>query len=81
MLVGALAGAAGGGYAAAQERGVDGAVSDLQIETNIESAFAAAHSGLNEGITTTVGRDRFNDLLRKELPRRRKEVEITGRDQ
>jgi osmotically-inducible protein OsmY len=54
LLVGALAGAAGGGYAAAQERGVDGAVSDLQIETNLESAFAAADPGLNEGITTTV---------------------------
>ena len=54
MLVGALAGAAGGGYAAAQERGVDGAVSDLQIETKLESAFAAADPGLNEGITTTV---------------------------
>ena len=54
LLVGALAGAAGGGYAAAQERGVDGAVSDLQIETNVESAFAAADPALNEGITTTV---------------------------
>ena len=45
LLVGALAGAAGGGYAAAQERRVEGAVSDLQIETNIESAFAAADPG------------------------------------
>ena len=54
LLVGALAGAAGGGYAAAQERGVNGAVSDLEIETNLESAFAAADPGLNEGITTTV---------------------------
>src|SRR5947208_2955951 len=54
LLVGALAGAAGGGYAAVQERGVNGAVSDLQIETNIESAFAAADPGFNEGITTTV---------------------------
>ena len=34
LLVGGLAGVAGGGYAAAQERGVGGAVSDLQIETN-----------------------------------------------
>jgi hypothetical protein len=30
MLVGALAGAADGGYAAAQERGVNGAVSDCR---------------------------------------------------
>ena len=54
LLVGGLAGAAGGGYAAAQERGVGGAASDLQVETNIESAFAAAGPGLNDGITTTV---------------------------
>ena len=54
LLVGALAGAAGGGYAAAQERGVNGAVSDLDIETNVESGFSAVGPGLNEGITTTV---------------------------
>src|SRR5204862_4510987 len=54
LVVGVLAGAAGGGYAAAQECGVNGAVSDLEIETNLESAFAAADPGLNEGITTTV---------------------------
>ena len=54
LLVGGLAGVAGGGYAAAQERGVGGAVSDLQIETTIESAFAAADPGLKDGITTTV---------------------------
>src|SRR5438477_334942 len=49
LLVGALAGAAGGGYAAAQERGVNGAVSDLDIETNVESGFSAVGPGLNEG--------------------------------
>jgi len=54
LLVGGLAGAAGGGYAAVQERGVSGAVSDLQIETDVESAFAGAGPGLKEGITTTV---------------------------
>ena len=54
LLVGGLAGLAGGGYAAAQERGVGGAVSDLQIETNVESAFAAIDPGLKDGITTTV---------------------------
>jgi osmotically-inducible protein OsmY len=54
LLVGALAGAAGGGYAATQERGVNGAVSDLDIETNVESGFSAVGPGLNEGITTTV---------------------------
>jgi osmotically-inducible protein OsmY len=53
LLVGGLVGVAGG-YVAAQERGVGGAVSDLQIETTIESAFAAADPGLKDGITTTV---------------------------
>src|SRR5436190_12078427 len=54
LLVGGLAGVAGGGYAAAQERGIGGAVSDLEIETNVESAFAAIDPGLKDGITTTV---------------------------
>ena len=54
LLVGGLAGVAVGGYAAAQERGVGGAVSDLPIETNVESAFAAIDPGLKDGITTTV---------------------------
>src|SRR5690348_1803245 len=54
LLVGALAGVAGGGYAAAQERGVGGAVSDLEIETNVESVFAATDPGLKDGITTNV---------------------------
>lgn len=54
LLVLGLTGAAAGGYAAAQERGADGALSDLQIETDVESALAAAGPGLDEGITTTV---------------------------
>src|SRR5918912_4211585 len=35
LLVGGLAGVASGGYAAAHERGVGGAASDLQIETTV----------------------------------------------
>ena len=54
LLIGGLAGAAGAGYAAAQDRGVGGAASDLQIETNVESAFATAEPALKDGITTTV---------------------------
>jgi osmotically-inducible protein OsmY len=54
LLVGGLAGVASGGYAAAQERGVGGAASDLQIETTVESALAATDTGLKDGITTTV---------------------------
>jgi len=52
LLVGGLAGAAGGGYAAAQERGAGGALSDLQIEADMDAAFANAGPGLKEGITT-----------------------------
>lgn len=54
LLVGGLAGVAGGGYATAQERGLGGALSDLQIETNVESAFAAIDPGLKDSVTTTV---------------------------
>lgn len=54
LLVGVLAAAGASGYAAAQERGVGAAVSDLQIETGVENALVSAGPGLNEGITTTV---------------------------
>ena len=54
LLVGGLAGVAGGGYATAQERGLGGALSNLQIETNVESAFAAIDLGLKDSVTTTV---------------------------
>jgi hypothetical protein len=54
LIVGGLAAAGTGGYAAGQERGLGGAVSDLQIETDVETAFAGTGPGLKEGITTTV---------------------------
>jgi len=54
LIVGGLAAAGTGGYAAGQERGIGGAVSDLQIETDVEVAFAGTGPGLKEGITTTV---------------------------
>src|ERR1700687_80383 len=54
LVVGGLAAAGGGGYAAAQERGVSGAVGDFEIQTDIERAFVDAGPGLREGITTTV---------------------------
>jgi osmotically-inducible protein OsmY len=54
LVVGGLAGAAGGGYAAAQERGVGGAAGDFELQTNIEGAFVDAGPGLQEGITTSV---------------------------
>src|SRR5207248_3361577 len=80
LLVGGLAGVAGDGYAAAQERGVGGAVSDLQIETTIESAFVAADPALRDGITTTVYQGRI--LLTGTVPTpqmKTRAVEVAGR--
>jgi len=54
LVVGGLAAAGSGGYAAGQERGVDGAVSDFGLQTDIERGFVAAGPGLQDGITTTV---------------------------
>jgi len=54
LIVGGLAAAGTSGYAAGQERGIGGAVTDLQIETDVEVAFAATGPGLKEGVTTTV---------------------------
>src|SRR5436190_24333008 len=54
LIVGGLAAAGGGGYAAAQERGVGGAVGDFDIQSDVERAFVDNGPGLQEGITTTV---------------------------
>jgi osmotically-inducible protein OsmY len=54
LVVGGLAAAAGGGYAASQERGVDGATNDMTIKTNIESELIKRDPQLQAGITTTV---------------------------
>src|SRR5258708_39896558 len=54
LVVGGLAAAGGGGYAAAQERGVGGAVGDFELQTDVERAFVDAGPGLQEGIATTV---------------------------
>jgi osmotically-inducible protein OsmY len=54
LIVGGLAAAGGGGYAAAQERGFSGAVSDFQIQTDMQRAFVNAGPGLQEGVITTV---------------------------
>ena len=54
LVVGGLAGAAGGGYAAAQERGVDGVFNDWEVQNDIQKGLMKAQPGLEEGITTTV---------------------------
>src|SRR5947207_2605516 len=54
LVVGGLAAAAGGGYAMAQERGVDGATNDMAIKTSIEAQLIGRDPQLQVGITTTV---------------------------
>jgi osmotically-inducible protein OsmY len=54
LVVGGLAAAGGAGYAAAQERGVNGAASDFAIKTNIEKGLITADPRLQAGVTTTV---------------------------
>ena len=54
LVVAGLGAAAGGGYAAAQERGVNGTVDDLAIKTDIEKALLQANPQLQAGVTATV---------------------------
>ena len=54
LVVGGLAAAAGGGYTAAQERGVNGAIDDLAIKGDIEKGMVAADKRLQAGVTATV---------------------------
>jgi osmotically-inducible protein OsmY len=54
LIVGGLGAAAGGGYTAAQERGVNGAYDDFAVKTEIARAFLKTNPLYQEGITTTV---------------------------
>ena len=54
VVVGGLAAAAGGGYVAGQERGVDGLASDFAIKTDIMKAFTETDPKMQAAITTTV---------------------------
>lgn len=54
LVVGGLAAAGGAGYAAGQERGVNGAASDFAIKTDIEKGLIAADPQLQARITTSV---------------------------
>jgi osmotically-inducible protein OsmY len=66
LVVGGLAAAGSGGYAAGQERGVGGAISDFELQTNIERGFVGAAPGLQDGITTSVYQGRV--LLAGHVP-------------
>jgi osmotically-inducible protein OsmY len=54
LVVGGLGAAAGGGYAAGQERGVTGSVDDFTVKTDIEKGLMTAELQLRGDITTTV---------------------------
>ncbi|MGH7045658.1 MAG: BON domain-containing protein [Stellaceae bacterium] len=53
-IVGGLAAAGGAGYAANQERGVNGTADDFTIKNKIESAWGASSAGYPPDFTATV---------------------------
>jgi osmotically-inducible protein OsmY len=80
LVVGGLAAAGGGGYAAAQERGVGGAVGDLALQSDVQQAFVDAGPGLQEGITTTVYQGRVLLTGRVATPdMKARAVQVAGR--
>ena len=80
LIVGGLAAAGGGGYAAAQERGVSGAVGDFGLQTGVERAFVDAGPELQEGITTTVYQGRVLLTGRVATPDiKARAVQVAGR--
>jgi osmotically-inducible protein OsmY len=80
LVAGGIAAAGGGGYAAAQERGVSGAVGDLEIQTDVERAFVDNGPGLREGITTTVYQGRAMLTGRVAMPdMKARAVQVAGR--
>jgi osmotically-inducible protein OsmY len=58
-VVGGLAAAGGAGYAAGQERGVNGIAADHTIKTDFENALIRANPHLQAGIDTTVYQGRM----------------------
>jgi osmotically-inducible protein OsmY len=80
LILGGLAIAAGGGYVAAQERGVDGTASDFAIKTDIAKAFTSTDPQLQTGITTTVYQGRVLLTGRVSTPElKATAVQIAGR--
>jgi len=54
LVAGGLAAAAGGGYAAGQERGVNGTVDDFKIKNDIEAGLMKQDPLLQAAVSTTV---------------------------
>lgn len=80
LVLGGLAAAGGAGYAAGQERGVNGVTNDLTIKTDIEAALIKADPQLQTGIVTTVYDGRVLLTGRVATPRMKLAAdEIAGR--
>jgi osmotically-inducible protein OsmY len=80
LIIGGLALAAGGGYVAAQERGVDGTATDASIKLDIAKAYSSTDPRLQVGITTSVYQGRV--LLTGRVPTpemKTAAVQIAGR--
>src|SRR5947208_3726079 len=78
LIVGGLAAAGGGGYAAAQERGVSGAVGDFALQTEVERVLVGA--GPQEGISTSVYQGRVLLTGRVATPdMKARAVQVAGR--
>jgi osmotically-inducible protein OsmY len=54
LVVGGLGAAAGGGYAAAQERGVNGTFDDIGLKNQVDQSLLRTNPALQEAINTTV---------------------------
>ena len=54
LVLGGLGAAAGGGYAAAQERGVNGTVDDISLKNDVDRALLQTNPPVQEAVNTTV---------------------------
>lgn len=80
LIIGGLALAAGGGYVAAQERGVDGTATDTAIKIDIAKAYSSTDPRLQAGITTNVYQGRVLLTGRVATPEMKAAaVQIAGR--
>ena len=54
LVVGGLGAAAGGGYAAAQERGVNGTIDDISLKNDVDRTLLQTNPAVQEAVNTTV---------------------------
>ena len=54
LVVGGLGAAAGGGYTAAQERGLNGTIGDISLKNDVDRALLQTNPAVQEAVNTTV---------------------------